>query len=179
MLKLIHWLRLFKFILSRRLNFSELYTGFISYFVNKVPISIRVKRNADSFCTCTGCASRPVYICLSVFWWFNLNDYVDSWYVKTPSRHISSNKASRFTFFDPLHRYFTLSLSNIAVHHFDILLELISLCKWICVILCLRKYNWFAAWPCVLGQHISQHLDSLIETAGKDQVLDVLVRFIR
>ena len=64
-------------------------------------------------------------VCFSIFWRLDLDYQIDVLDVETARGHIGCNKNLEFSFFESLHCYLSLVLSNISMHHFDVLLYLI------------------------------------------------------
>jgi hypothetical protein len=62
---------------------------------------------------------------LCFFGWLDLNDQVDIWNVQTSGSDISSTKYSELALLESLHGHFTLVLSNVSMHDFNVLLDLV------------------------------------------------------
>ena len=60
-------------------------------------------------------------VSFSIFRWFDLNDQVNAWYIKTTRCNIGSDKYLAFASFEFLESNFTLSLSNFTVNDFNVL----------------------------------------------------------
>lgn len=108
---------------------------------DQVPGFVSEKGDAHSAGSCSGCSTRPMDVCFNFFWRLNLNDKLDTRDIKASGSHISSNETLKFTILESLQSDFSLILSNVAVHHFDVLLDFISKQKRVCVCFGLSENN--------------------------------------
>jgi len=83
-----------------------------------------VKGNTGARSSRSGGSTRSVNVGLSIFWWLNLDNQVYGGYVETARSNISGNKNLEFLVFKSFECYFSLILSNISMHNFDLVLNL-------------------------------------------------------
>ena len=62
-------------------------------------------------------------ICLSVFGWLNLDDKVDTRDIKAASSNVCGNQYAKLLLFKTLKCDFSLVLSDVTVHHFNVLFD--------------------------------------------------------
>ena len=95
-------------------------------------------------CSCGSSSCRstwPMDVSLRLLGWFDLDDEVDIRNVKSSWRNISGNQDSELSFFESLHRHFSLVLRNVSMHNLDILLYLVRQNEGICISLGLREHD--------------------------------------
>jgi hypothetical protein len=92
---------------------------------------------------------------LSFFWGLKLDNKVDVRNIETSGSDISSNQHLEFVLLKALHGNFTLVLSDITVHHLDVLLDLVGQDKGVGVSFGLGKDN-SLAFTSIADQHISE-----------------------
>lgn len=91
--------------------------------INKFNIFTIVESDACSWLSSSSCSSRSMNVWLSIFWWFKLNYKFNVRYVEASWSYISCNKNLKFVLFKPFHCYFSLVLSDISMHCFNILCD--------------------------------------------------------
>ena len=83
-------------------------------------------------------------VSLSVLWWLDLNNQVDIRNIKTTCSYICCNENLEFAFFESFDSNLTLTLDDISMHDFHVLLDLVCGDQLICVLLGLSKYDSFS-----------------------------------
>mgnify|MGYP006087941933 CR=1 FL=1 len=64
-------------------------------------------------------------IALSIFWWFQLDNKLDIWDVKPSGSYISGDKNLEFCLLKSFDGHFSLILSDVSVHDFAIVDDLV------------------------------------------------------
>lgn len=107
----------------------------------------------------------------------NLDNQVYIRNIKSTRGNICCDKNLEFTLFESLHRDFSLVLSNITVHHFNILFDFVRQDQSISVCFCRSKNNCLAL-AAIAYKNISQSRDSILVRAADSQVLDCPCRLV-
>jgi len=82
-----------------------------------------------------------VNIGLSILGWFQLNNEFNIWNVKTSSSNISGDQHLKFVVLESLDRDLSLILSDISMHDFNIMSDLVGKKQRVCISLGRRKDN--------------------------------------
>lgn len=80
----------------------------------------RPERNARSSSSCSRRSTSSMDVGLGIFWWLNLNDQVNIRNIKPSRSHICCNEYTELVLFKSSESNFSLILSNISVHNFDL-----------------------------------------------------------
>jgi hypothetical protein len=78
---------------------------------------------------------------LSILGWFQLNNEFNIWNVKTSSSNISGDQHLKFMVLESLDRDLSLILSDISMHDFNIMSDLVGKKQRVCISLGRRKDN--------------------------------------
>ena len=100
-------------------------TCLVLNFLNELVSLFGVESNACSSFSSSCSSSRSMDVRFSVFWWFNLNNKIYIFNIKTSGGNICCNQDLKFTLLESLHCDFSLILSNITMHNLNILLYFI------------------------------------------------------
>lgn len=84
-----------------------------------------VESDTGSATSSTSSSSRSMDVSLCILGGFNLDDQVNAGNIKTTGSNIGSNQDLEFVLLEALKSDFTLVLSNITVHDFDLVLDLV------------------------------------------------------
>ena len=137
----------------------------------------RVKSDASAASTCTSRATTSMNVGLSLLGWLNLDDQVHVGDVKTTRGDISGDKDAELAFLEALHRYLTLVLSNVTVHDFDVLLDLVRQEQRVGISLRLSEDNDLATLS-INDQDVSKRGQTVLEWALNSQMLHVPCRLV-
>ena len=117
-------------------------------------------------------------VSLRLLRWFDLDNQVNVWDVKASGSHIGSTEHSELAFFEALHRDFSLVLSDISVHDFNVLLDLVRQDQRVAVSLGLGEDDRLSSVASVANQDVCQRCDTVLEWAADGEMLDVLGRLV-
>lgn len=109
----------------RHTNSFESNSCLIFNFLNELVSLFGVESNASSGFTCSSSSSRSMNVRLSILWWFNLNNEINIFDIKTSGGNICCDQDLKFTLLESLHCDLSLVLSNITMHNFNILLNFV------------------------------------------------------
>jgi len=112
-------------------------------------------------------------VSFSVLWRLNLDDQIYILNIKTSRSNICCHKYLELAFFESLHCNFSLILSNITMHHLNILLDLIRQNQRIGILLGLRKHNRLCI-STIADQNVSKRRHSILVRALDSQVVHLL-----
>ena len=114
---------------------------------------------------------------LSLLGWLNLDDQVHVGDVKTTRGDISGDKHAELSFLESLHRDLTLVLSDVTVHDFDVLLDLVRQEQRVGISLRLSEDNDLATLS-INDQDVSKRGQTVLEWALNGQMLHVPSRLV-
>lgn len=141
--------------------------------LNKVLGLVRVERDARARGACSCCTSCSVDVGLSFFGWLNLNDEIDIWNVESSGSNVSGAKDSELALLEALHCDFTLVLSDVSMHNFNVLLDFVRKDQRVAVGFSLRENDGLAVNASVAHQDVSQRRNTILEGAADSEVLHV------
>lgn len=106
---------------------------------------------------------------LSVFRGLDLHHQVDTGDIKATRSNISSNEDAEFLLFEALEGHFTLVLSDVSVHDFDVFLDFLREKQVVGLFLSRSEHDGLST--TVADEHISQSGDAVLVRAVDSQVL--------
>lgn len=139
--------------------------------LNKMLSLVRVERDTSARSSSSCCTSCSVDVNFSFFRWLNLYDEVNIRYVKASGSNVSGAEHSELALLEALHCDFTLILSNVSMHNFDVLLNFVSQNERVAVSLCLREYNRLAVDASIADQDVSQSGNTVLEGTADCEML--------
>ena len=107
---------------------SDLAEGNSSFVGNvlKLPLLLHgVEGEASSSLSCSSCSSSSVDVGFRILGGFNLDNQVDIRNVDTSSGYVSCNKYAKLSLLEPSESDFSLILSDVTMHDFDVLVDLL------------------------------------------------------
>ena len=137
----------------------------------------RVEGNAGTTGSCSRRSSTPVDVGLGLLGRLDLDDQVDVGDVEAARCDISSDQDSELAFLEALHGHFSLVLGDVAVHHLDVLLDLVREEEGVGVGLRLGEDNDLATLA-VDDEDVGQGAEAVLVGALDGQVGDVARRLV-
>lgn len=116
-------------------------------------------------------------ICLSVFWWLNLDNQVNVGDVEASRSDISGYKDLELALLEPLDRDLSLVLCDIAVHYFHLLFDFLGQNQLVSILLRLREYDCFGV-SSIADEHVGQCSHPVVERALNRQVIHLPGRLV-
>lgn len=109
----------------RNTNPLELDSSLIFNSLNEFKALFSVESYASSRSAGSGCSATSMDVSLSILRWLQLNNQINILNIKTTGGNVGSDEDFEFALLESLHGDLSLVLRDIAMHHLNILLNLI------------------------------------------------------